>query len=124
MGGPVIRDSWGFRVGLGLGLGLKAGRKRSLGFALLLGKIGKEVLLVVVFTLIKVIHLWLFFLVCSCVNKHLSHLLTLRPWVKASALAMYWMFLKVLNISRFYVFSSILAQVSSDNEELFARYSG
>lgn len=61
MGGPVIRDSWGFRVGLGLGLGFKGGRKRHLSFVLLLGKIGKEVLLVVVFVLIKVILSMAFF---------------------------------------------------------------
>ena len=54
---------------------------------LLLQKAEKEVFLTEVFALIKVMFFMAFFILC--VNKHLSHFLTQRPWVKVSALAMH-----------------------------------
>lgn len=75
---------WGFRVGSGLGL--RGGRRRGW---VSLSLLEKEVCSGAGFLLIEVMLFKIFFfLVCICLNKYLSHLLTRSPLVTASALPM------------------------------------
>lgn len=76
--------------------------------------------LIRVFVLIKVMLLIAFF---PSVFVNLSHFLSPRAWVQASALPLQEIFFKLLKISRIFS-SSSLTQASSDNEELLARCSG